>query len=326
MLFLKAAVYHGPKDIKVEDVGEPKFSTRKILVKFKAGSICGTDLHFYRGEWKIKAGRIIGHDACGVRADTGERVVMIPLLYCGSCYFCQRGLFTSCEKYGQFMGINKNGFFAEAIAMRQKYLVPVPEYVSDEEAAIVEPVALALHVMALLKPNVGDWATIIGQGPIGLLMTQVAKLKGCRVIAVDLKDYKLELSAKYGAELCINGAREDVIKRIKEITKRGSDVVVEAAGKMRALEQTPHIVRKGGRVALVGEFRGRMNFEDADEACFFTTYVSPVEYPLAVQLIAEKLVDVKGLITHRFRLRDFEKAIQTADNTTENPLKVVVTE
>ena len=185
---------------------------------------------------------------------------------------------------------------------------------------------MALHVMALLKPNVGDWATIIGQGPIGLLMTQVAKLKGCRVIAVDLKDYKLELSAKYGAELCINGAREDVIKRIKEITKRGSDVVVEAAGKMRALEQTPHIVRKGGRVALVGEFRGRMNFEDADEACFFTTYVSPVEYPLAVQLIAEKLVDVKGLITHRFRLRDFEKAIQTADNTTENPLKVVVTE
>jgi threonine dehydrogenase-like Zn-dependent dehydrogenase len=326
LLFLKAAVYHGPNDIRVEEVAEPKVSARKVLVKFKAGSICGTDLHFYRGEWKIKAGRIIGHDACGVRADTGERVVMIPLLYCGSCYFCQRGLFTSCEKYGQFMGINKNGFFAESIATRQKYLVPVPENVSDEEAAIVEPVALALHVMALLKPNVGDWAAIIGQGPIGLLMTQVAKLKGCRVIAVDLQDYRLELSAKYGAEFCINAAREDAAKRVKEITERGSDVVVEAAGKTRAVEQTPRMVRKGGRVALVGEFKGRMNFKDADEACFFTTYISPVEYPLAVQLIAEKLVDVKGLITHRFRLKDFEKAIQTADNTAEKPLKVVVTE
>ena len=137
----------------------------------------------------------------------------------------------ACEKYGQFMGINKNGFFAESIAIRQKYLVPIPENVSNEEAAIVEPVALALHVMALLKPNVGDWATIIGQGPIGLLMTQVAKLKGCRVIAVDLEDYSDGASAKYGAEFCINAAREDAVKRVKEITERGSDVVVEAAGK-----------------------------------------------------------------------------------------------
>ena len=322
---MKAVVYHGPNDIKVEDVSEPKVSARRVLVKFKAGSICGTDLHFYRGDWKIRAGRIIGHDACGVRADTDERVVMIPLTYCGSCFFCQRGLLTSCEKYGQFMGIDKNGFFAEYVAIRPKYLVPVPENVSDDEAATVEPVALALHVMDLLKPNVGDWATIIGQGPIGLLMTQVAKLKGCRVIAVDLEDYRLELSMKYGAEFCVNAGREDAVKRVKEITERGSDVVVEAAGKTRAVEQTSHMVRKGGRVALAGEFKGRMNFEDADEACFFTTYLSPVEYPMAVQLIAKKLVDVKGLITHRFRLKDFEKALQTADSPAEKPLKIVIT-
>jgi L-iditol 2-dehydrogenase len=223
------------------------------------------------------------------------------------------------------MGINRNGFFAESIVIRPKYLVPVPENVCDEEAAIVEPVALALHVMDLLKPNVGDWATIIGQGPIGLLMTQVAKLKGCRVIAVDLEDYRLELSTKYGAEFCINAGREDAAKRVKEITARGSDIVVEAAGKTRAVEQTPRMVRKGGRVALVGEFKGRLNFKDADEACFFTTYKSPVEYPMAVQLIAKKLVDVNGLITHRFRLKDFEKALQTACNLAEKPIKIVIT-
>jgi threonine dehydrogenase-like Zn-dependent dehydrogenase len=78
-------------------------------------------------------------------------------------------------------------------------------------------------------------------------------------------------------------------------------------------------------VALAGEFKGRMNFEDADEACFFTTYISPVEYPMAVQLIAKKLVDVKGLVTHRFRLKDFEKALQTADSPAEKPLKIVIT-
>ena len=174
---MKAAVYRGPRNIKVEDVPEPKVSGKKVLVKFKAGSICGTDLHFYRGEWKwMKRGRIIGHDACGVRADTGERVVMVPIAHCGSCYFCLRGLPTYCTR-GKFMGLTRDGFFAETVALRPRYRIPVPESVSDEEAAVVEPVALALRVLEALKPNVGDWATIIGQGPIGLLMTQVAKLE-----------------------------------------------------------------------------------------------------------------------------------------------------
>jgi L-gulonate 5-dehydrogenase len=322
---LKAAVYKGPHNIKVEDVPEPRVSGRKVLVKFKAGSICGTDMQFYRGKWKwMKRGRIIGHDACGVRADTGERVVMVPIVYCGSCYFCLRGLPTYCKR-GKFMGLTRDGFFAESMALRPRNLIPVPDSVSDEEAAVVEPVALALRVLNALKPNVGDWATIIGQGAIGLLMTQVARLKGCRVIAVDLEDYRLRLAEKYGAEFCVNAGREDAVKRVREITKRGSDVVVEAAGTTRTVEQTPFIVRKAGKVALVGEFAGYLNLEDADEAVFFTTYISPVEYPLAVELIAEKTVDVKGLITHRFRLADFEKALQTANNPAEKPLKVVVT-
>jgi len=324
-LFLKAAVYHGPHNIRVEDTEEPKVKGKKVLVKFKAGSICGTDLHFYRGDWKIRSGRIVGHDACGVREDTGERVAMIPILYCGNCYFCQRGLPANCERYGQSVGINKNGFFAESIAIRPKYLVPLPNNVVDEEAGIMEPVALAIHVMNRLKPNLGDWATVVGQGPIGLLMTQIAKLKGCRVIAVDLDDFRLEFSKRYGAEFCINATKENTINRVKEITQRGSDIVVEAAGNTRAVEQTPFLVRKAGKVALVGEFRGRMNLEQADDATFFTTYVSPFEYPLAVELLAKKLVDVKGIITHRFRLADFEKAIQTADNPSEKPLKVVIT-
>lgn len=322
--FLKAVVYRGPRNIKVEDVPEPRFSGKKVLVKFTAGSLCGTDLHLYRGEWKIKRGRIIGHDASGVRTDTGERVVMIPITYCGSCYFCLKGLTGYCEN-AKFYGLTRNGFFAESIAIRPKNLVPVPDNVSDEEAAVVEPVALALHVLDLLKPNVGDWATVIGQGPIGLLMTQVARLKGCRVIAIDLEDYRLELAEKYGAEHCINARKEDVVQRVREITKRGSDVVVEAAGTVRTVEQTPLMVRKAGKVALIGEFKGYLNLEDADEASFFTSYISPVEYPLAVQLIAEKRVDVKGLITHRFRLADFEKALQTANNAAEKPVKIVIT-
>ncbi len=308
----------------VEDVSEPSVSGRKVLVKFKAGSICGTDMHFYRGEWKLKRGRILGHDAFSVRADTGERVVMVPVTYCGSCYYCLRGLPSLCTR-GRFMGLTRNGFFAESIALRNRNLISVPANMTDEEAAIVEPVALAIRTFGALKPSVGDWATIIGQGPIGLLMTQVAKLKGCRVIAIDLEDYRLELAQKYGAAFCINPRREDVIKRVREITEQGSDVVVEAAGTKETVEQTPYLVREAGRVALIGESEGYLNFGNAYEASFFTVYLSPVEYPMALALVADKTLDVKGLITHRFRLADFEKALQTLDNPAEKPIKVIIT-
>jgi (R,R)-butanediol dehydrogenase / meso-butanediol dehydrogenase / diacetyl reductase len=149
---LKAVVYKGPKNIKVEDVPKPQVKGRKVLVKFKAGSICGTDLHLYRGDWKIKRGRIIGHDAWGIREDTGERVVMVPLTWCGKCYYCLRGHPSLCERI-LYYGLTKGGFFAESVALRERNLVPLPSSVSDEEAAMMEPVALALHTLDLLKPD-----------------------------------------------------------------------------------------------------------------------------------------------------------------------------
>ncbi len=322
---MRAVVYSGPHKINVEEVPEPKLIGNRVLVKFKAGSICGTDMHLYKGDWKwMKKGRILGHDAWGVRVDTGERVIMVPIVNCGHCYFCLRGLPTYCTK-GKFYGLTRDGFFAESKAMLPRSLIPVPENVSDEEAAVVEPVALALRVLDYMKPNLGDWVTIIGQGPIGLLMTQVAQLKGCRVIAVDLDDYRLEYSEKFGADAVVNPKDEDVVNAVRKLTKHGSDLVIEAAGNRETVEQTPFLVRKAGKVALVGESKGYLNLEDADEASFFTIYISPVEYPSAVELIARKLVDVKGLITHRFKLSEFEKALQTVDTPAEKPLKVIIT-
>ena len=322
---MKAAVYRGPHNIKIEEVPEPEVKGRRVLVKFKSGSICGTDMHFYRGEWKLKKGRILGHDACGVREDTGERVVMVPVVNCGHCYFCLRGYPSLCMR-AKLYGLTRDGFFAESKSMLPRSLIPLPSNVSDEEAAIVEPVALALRVLNHLQPNLGDWVTVVGQGPIGLLMTQIALVKGCRVIAVDLEDYRLELSEKYGADAVINAGKEDVPKAVRKLTKMSSDFVIEAAGTIKTVEQTPFLVRKAGKVALVGESEGYLNLGDADEAQFFTIYLSPVEYPSAVELISRKLVDVKGLITHRFKLDEFEKALQTVDNPSEKPLKVVITQ
>jgi L-iditol 2-dehydrogenase len=322
---LKAVIFRGKKNMKVEDAPKPMASKGEALVEFKAGSICGTDLHFYRGEWTdIKIGKIIGHDACGKRADTEERVAMIPNIYCSSCWYCLRGMPHLCEN-GKTKGFDVDGFFSEYIAIPEKNLLPIPENVSDEEAAILEPVALATHTLNILEPKLEDWITIIGQGPIGLLMTQVAKLKGCKVITIDLHDYRLKLSEKYGADFCINAKQEEPAKRVKEITKRGSDIVIEAAGTKQTVEQTPLLVRSAGKVALIGELEGYLNLGSVGEAIFFACYLSPIDYPLALNLISEKNVDVKGLITHKFKLVGFEQAIQTADNLAEKPVKVVIT-
>ena len=133
------------------------------------------------------------------------------------------------------------------------------------------------------------------------------------------------LAEKFGATECINAKEIDPKKRVKEITKRGSDFVVEAAGSPETVEQTPYLVRKAGKVALIGEFKGFLDLERADDVSFFTTYISPVEYPIAVNLVSQKKVDVKSLITHRFKLEDFEKAIKLADNPNEGAVKVLIT-
>lgn len=321
---MKAAVYHGPHNIKLEEVPEPEVKAGRVLVNLKAGSLCGTDMHFYRGDWRwMKRGRIIGHDACGLRDDTGERVVMVPIVNCGHCYYCLRGLPTYCLR-GKFYGLTRDGFFAESKAMPSRALIPISDSISDEEAAVVEPVALALRVLNHLQPNLGDWVTVVGQGAIGLLMTQVALMKGCRVIAVDINIDRLERAQKYGADAVIDATKVDVAKAVREITKIGSDHVIEAAGTVKTVEQTPFLVRKAGKVALIGESKGYLNLEDADETHFFTMYISPVEYPAAVELIERHLVDVKGLITHRFKLEDFEAALQTATNPQEKALKVII--
>ncbi len=140
------------------------------------------------------------------------------------------GAYQRTASAAKLYGLTRDGFFAESKAMLPRSLIPIPSNVTDEEAAIVEPVALALRVLNHLQPNLGDWVTVVGQGPIGLLMTQVALLKGCRVIAVDLEDYRLELSEKYGADAVINAKKEDVPKTVRKLTKMGSDFVIEAAG------------------------------------------------------------------------------------------------
>ena len=318
---MRAVVYHGPRDVRVEEVPEPKPKEGEVLVRFMAGSLCGTDLHFYRGDWKTVKGRIIGHDASGEVVETGLRVAVEPILHCGRCPLCLSGRYNLCQE-GAYMGMSAQGCFADLIAVPERNLHAIPENVSYEEAAILEPVALALHTFNLLTPRIGNWAVILGQGPIGLAMTQVARLSGCRVIAVDVNDFRLEVAERFGAEFTVNPKKEDLRKRVLSLTKHGADLVVEAAGQRKTVEQAAGLVGPAGKVALVGTFSGFVRF--GGEAAFFNVEGGPGKYPLALELISRSLVDVRSLITHVFPLEEFQEAVETALNEPKKPLKVLL--
>jgi len=320
---MKAVVYRGPRNLKIEEVPEPKPTQNDVLVRFKAGSICGTDVHYYKGEWKDskKIGKVIGHDASGQVTETSQRVAIVPFIFCGSCRYCLGGRPNLCERWS-IMGFNRNGCFSELIAVPRRNLLPIPSNVTYEEAAILEPVALALHTFDLLQPKLGQWATIVGQGPIGLVMTQVARASGCRVIAIDIENYRLTLSKKCGAEVCINPKTQKVADKVKTTTKGGSDIVIEAAGKKETVELTTQLVSRMGKVALVGESSGFIRFEG--EATFFGVWLNPLKYALALDSVSKGIIDVKSLITHRFSLVDFEEAIKTATNAAKRPVKVIL--
>jgi L-iditol 2-dehydrogenase len=134
----------------------------------------------------------------------------------------------------------------------------------------------------------------------------------------------LEYAEKFGAYVMINAKKEDPVKLVRKLTKMGSDFVIEAAGTQATVEQTPFLVCKADKVALIGESKGHLNLDDADEAPFFAMYISPVEYPAAVELIGRKIINAKGLMTLRFKLKEFEKALETMDNPAEKALKVVI--
>jgi threonine dehydrogenase-like Zn-dependent dehydrogenase len=319
---LLAVTYDGPRDVKVREVPAPRMTKSRLLIEMANASICGTDLHFYRGEWRAKKGIILGHDASGKIGGTDERVALEFMTWCGACDFCRRRKENLCAHL-RFMGFHRNGFFAEKILLPSQNTYLLPDTINDEEGACLEPVALAVHTLNNLNPKPKDWVTVLGQGAVGLCMTQVARARGCRVIAIDFYDYRLRLAEKFGADHAVNAREESVEKAVRSATGVGSHFVIEAAGSRRTVEQTQRLVRAGGRVALVGAFIGEIEFKD--EALFSGINAYTIsEKKQALRMVANGSIDVKSMITHRFPLSDFRGAIRTALDPSKRAVKILV--
>ena len=338
---MKAAVLYGVRDLRLEDVPKPEISDNEVLIRVNASGICGTDIHIYRGEWKTNTPIILGHEFSGVIADVGREVkglnigdpvVAEPNIPCGSCYFCrmsERNYF--CENL-EATGVTVNGAFAEYVKVVASNVYKLPKGYNLDEAALIEPLACCVRGIDQAKIKAGDTVAIIGAGPVGLILLQLALKSGASmVIQTDMEDSRLRLAKELGADHTINVTEEDPVESIKELTGGyGVDVAIEAVGKPEAITQAMRATQRGGRLVIFG-----VSPEDAvwkvrpfelydKELTIKTSYRSPYTFQRAVKIAVSGRVRLKPLISHIFKIDKVHRAFEVAEKRLEGAVKVLV--
>jgi 2-desacetyl-2-hydroxyethyl bacteriochlorophyllide A dehydrogenase len=346
---VKAAVYHAPFDMTVEEFPDPQAGPDDVVVKVHACGICGSDLHGYRAGLWVEPGEVMGHEWAGEIVETGANVRHLKpgdRVTVGNPGGSSRGM--GFEKY---VGYGLPGAYAEYVRIPDM-AVPgragvIPDELSYEEAAALEPLRCGLHAVALATLEPDDWAVVIGAGMIGLGCLQALKVTtSCRVIAVDVSDRRLELAEAFGADVTINARTDDTLAEVKEITGEGyygwgkqaagrwslgalAGVVIEAAGTPRTLLQALEMVRFGGTVIQVALFEEAVTFDPTiitqkqirlqGSAGFG---LAPFE--LAAELVRSGRVRLAPILTHRFSLDRIVEAFEMQMNTPASG-KVIIT-
>lgn len=340
---MKAAMLYGIKDLRVEDVRTPKVGAGEVLVKVKAATTCGTDLKiFQRGyvEKMIRLPTVFGHEWAGDVVEVGEglewpkkgmRVRAGNSAPCLQCHMCQRGKYNLCENMIWLWGA-----YAEYIKVPAHMVLvnmqEVPKHVSYEEAAVAEPLACVLHGVEEARVKLGDSVAIIGAGPIGLLhLLTVKKMGAEKAIMADIVEERLDFAKKLGADVTVNACKEDVVKRVKQLTGGyGADVVIEAIGLPTTWEQALKLARKGGTVLEFGGCPPGTEIKLSTEQLHYgevtvigAFHATPLHFRRALNFIATKTIDVKPLITAEMTLENIGEVFEML-STSKIHIKIAI--
>jgi len=336
---MKAAVLKGIEDLEVKEIPRPTPSAHQILIRVRACTICGTDIKVYHhGHKLIRFPRVTGHEVAGQIVEVGsevknyrvgERVAVAPAIPCGRCFYCRRGMQSMCANL-KAIGYHYDGGFAEFMlvpedALQNGCVNQIPSNISFEEAALAEPLACAINGQELSKVEMGDTVVVIGAGPLGCIHMQLARIKGAtKIILVELSRERTEFAKRLlFPDVTVNPAEEDAIKRVREETEgRGADRVIVACGSGRAQEDALQMVRARGTVNFFGGLpkdKPFINF-NSNLVHYGEFYVvgthgsAPRHNELALQLISQKRIKVKELITHRLPLERLKEGLELAES------------
>ncbi|GAF12492.1 threonine dehydrogenase [Bacillus sp. JCM 19045] len=335
---MKVGIYEAPETVSCQQREVPTLHEGEALIRVSYAGICGTDMMIYSGRHpRAKAPLILGHEFAGTiesiqdKASTfkaGERVVIEPLITCGTCKPCQRGDQHVCSSL-RYIGIDRDGGFAEFVTVPIGRLRRVPDEVSDQEAAMIEPLAVAIHTVKKSSIQVGDTVAILGAGPIGLLIGLIAQQAGASAIYIsDMSAYRLQVAQSMGFQ-AVHAGEADIVEVVKQETNgEGADVVFEVAGSQITANQMIDAIKTQGEMVVVSVYKtaptidlAKMHFRELSirtTRCF-----SEDDFVKAIRMLKHKQVNVMPLISHVLSLDHIEDAFNHMNNPNSS-LKVLV--
>lgn len=332
----------GKMGFQQRDIPQPK--DNEVLVQLEYVGICGSDLHYYEtgaiGDYVVKPPFVLGHEPGGTvvkvgknvkHLKAGDRVALEPGKTCGHCEFCKEGKYNLCPDVVFFATPPVDGVFQEYVAHEADLCFKLPDNVSTLEGALIEPLAVGFHAAIQGDAHLGQKAVVMGAGCIGLVSMMALKARGVsEVYVVDIMEKRLEKAMELGASGVINGAEEDVIEKVNEITKgHGMDLVIETAGTEITTRQAIQIAKKGSNIVLVGysktgEMTLPMSLVLDKELTFKTVFRYRHIYPMAIEAVAAGKVNLKGIVTDIFTLDEAQKAMDYSVNNKADIVKAVI--
>jgi L-iditol 2-dehydrogenase len=330
--------------LEMVEMPEPDIGPDDVLVRVRACGICGSDVHGFDGS----SGRrnpplVMGHEASGEVAKfganvrdlkPGDRVTFDSTVYCGKCFFCQRGDVNLCENR-QVIGVapkeyRRHGAFAEYVNVPRRIMYKLPDSFPFEQAALIEAVSIGVHAVSITPVKLGDTAIIMGAGMIGLVTLQAARAAGCtRIIAIDVDDLKLERAKSMGATETLNSKNTDAPAAVLALTDgHGADVAFECVGYSEPVSTAIYSTRKGGTVTLVGNLQPKielpLQYVVTRQIRLQGSCASNGEYPQCIDLMARGVIKVAPLITAVAPLADGPSWFNRLYNHEPNLMKVVL--
>ena len=330
MATLKALQITKPHELKMVTLARPEPGAGEVLIKVMASGICGTDIHILEGEYLGAYPVIPGHEFAGVveqvgqavsRIKVGDKVAVEPNIACDNCSYCLNNQQNFCENW-QAVGVTLPGGMAEYVIAPEKAVFNIGE-LEFEEGAFVEPLSCVLHGVQKTGIRLADRVVILGAGPIGLLLLQAVKVQGAQsVTVVELDQARAEAAQAAGAD--------QIYRSLDGLPKDAFEVVIDATGVIPVMQRTPEFARKGGKILLFGvppktnvEFEAFTLFVKG--LTILTSYTSVRNSLQAIDLLKNKRINVKPLISHRLPLAEFEHGVNLIKNKQEHVKKVLIT-
>jgi L-iditol 2-dehydrogenase len=322
-------VLRAPSELALDDVATPEVPADNVLVRITHSGLCGTDLKIYKGAIPAHYPLIMGHEMVGEVAGVG-RVIVDPVLYCGTCFHCRIGQTNLCPA-GGLIGRETNGGFAEYAVVPAAQVFQLPDSIDSTCAPLIQVATTCLHAQRLAQLAEGESVAVIGLGVSGQLHVQLAKARGAgRVIGISRSRFKNDLARQMGADVAIESSPATVEKVLEATEGRGADVVIECTGVMTCIADAIRMARFGGRVLLFGitnATSGTLPFYDLyfkELTLINSRAATAQDFPVMIDLVDRGSVRLEPLVTHRMALDELGAALDMVEDGAERRLKIIL--